>query len=1006
MKNISAGKNFLQFYKFLVVIFSVFLIQSFLPAQSIIKPECKQVTLFGLLQPVCPTGYKPQCTGNKPGKVICDSSYDINDPTVCHAGVAYYPGATECVVGNTCVICTQAIPDCAPGFRPVGQTCDQCAHCEQCPAVLCTEPPVGCRYINAPTDGDGCQVGCGELECSCPQLVCAQPPPGCRYVDIPVDARGCQAGCGRLDCSCPGDHYLNNGVCTPRENCGLIPLPLIPHLGFSQEEFLPNNRIDEIKGRTRATDERLANLFDARQALLDNKNPRCLSISGLGVNVDAFNFTLNDVIKDIDRYESFRVHLFSAEAFWSSVRNHDICLDNEISFRNIRTIVLNLESLLGSAILEIPFDLDPNTAILEPYPGVDNSDVNAIRQLLNAKRQEYKALVDDPPCTFVPKCPNDQYLNNGVCAPRESCGLLPLPLIPHLGFGRQDFHPSVRLEEIETKSGNAFERLQYLIDADIAFTNNRNPKCLSISGLLSGDAFNFTHADIKEDLIRFMAYKDYLFSAKFFWDSVRNHDICLDNEISFRNIRTIVLNLESLLGSAILEIPFDLDPNTAILEPYPGVDNSDVNAIRQLLNAKRQEYKALVDDPPCTFVPKCPNDQYLNNGVCAPRESCGLLPLPLIPHLGFGRQDFHPSVRLEEIETKSGNAFERLQYLIDADIAFTNNRNPKCLSISGLLSGDAFNFTHADIKEDLIRFMAYKDYLFSAKFFWDSVRNHDICLDNEISFRNIRTIVLNLESLLGSAILEIPFDLDPNTAILEPYPGVDNSDVNAIRQLLNAKRQEYKALVDDPSCINNCTNKCGTQCCNSSETCITIDPCRNGLCSAPAIQYCAELDSSPFCIGGEIKCNSGSPACTNPLQGANIPTCGEILGFTGEAKGPACVNQSKTVLNVGFVSCSDTVVRTSSNIKKRTCSKKRICPKGKRFKSCRADKESCKCICPFERSKYTPRCNKSDKVKCSGKLTPACSEESNVPVCINSKLACQDLETGSLDLADKIYCKE
>ncbi len=162
----------------------------------------------------------------------------------------------------------------------------------------------------------------------------------------------------------------------------------------------------------------------------------------------------------------------------------------------------------------------------------------------------------------------------------------------------------------------------------------------------------------------------------------------------------------------------------------------------------------------------------------------------------------------------------------------------------------------------------------------------------------------------------------------------------------------------------------------------------------------------PYCSGGQIMCDSGTPTCPSGL----IPDCGSNYGLLGQFSGQGCITPSMTLFLVNSVSCTP-AQRIFTPIKQVNSCKKEgnLCPAERgRFKSCREDKASCKCVCQFEtkKQKVTPHCDINNTVACSNSTRPACSKSSNIPVCLDGKLICRDRDTGAIDLVDIISCKK
>ena len=203
---------------------------------------------------------------------------------------------------------------------------------------------------------------------------------------------------------------------------------------------------------------------------------------------------------------------------------------------------------------------------------------------------------------------------------------------------------------------------------------------------------------------------------------------------------------------------------------------------------------------------------------------------------------------------------------------------------------------------------------------------------------------------------------------------------------------------------------------SSSGNCqIICPPCVNSNppCLFPCQIVCSSSSSSsssganvPFCLNGQIMCVSGTPACTS----GSIPDCGSNYGLTNELAGQGCITQSMNFFFVGaaFCSLSQRIFLATNQIQ--TCeNQESLCPTNReRFKYCREDKTSCRCICQFKtkNKSITPRCDNFNQPVCSGKLEPVCSKSSNVPVCLDGKLSCQDKNNSSIDFVDVVSCEK
>ena len=162
--------------------------------------------------------------------------------------------------------------------------------------------------------------------------------------------------------------------------------------------------------------------------------------------------------------------------------------------------------------------------------------------------------------------------------------------------------------------------------------------------------------------------------------------------------------------------------------------------------------------------------------------------------------------------------------------------------------------------------------------------------------------------------------------------------------------------------------------------------------------------SGVFCSMGNVLCNEGLPSC-NENEGEKA-VCGSLLGFTGELRGPGCLNESSRFFNPGTVFC-----KAGSAVlpaKKNKCKKAKQCPAGsKKFSLCRFNRLACKCSCPFnvKKTKHFPVCSNKDILNCSRRRLPACVNPSNTAYCDKGKLYCKDITTNIIDLLDEVECK-
>ena len=167
--------------------------------------------------------------------------------------------------------------------------------------------------------------------------------------------------------------------------------------------------------------------------------------------------------------------------------------------------------------------------------------------------------------------------------------------------------------------------------------------------------------------------------------------------------------------------------------------------------------------------------------------------------------------------------------------------------------------------------------------------------------------------------------------------------------------------------------------------------------------------NTPSCSGGVVTCSpSGAPTCPTGY----IPVCGSVLGLRGSFAGPGCYSRLRQYFYIGQVTCvppSRVVSPVSSFNKEIKCNEKNLCRvNNKRTEPCRDDLSLCKCACAFtvRYQKQTPRCSKNDLPECLNGSTPRCRKTTNVPQCYDSKLVCQDLDVGQIDLSDLVYCKK
>lgn len=102
-------------------------------------------------------------------------------------------------------------------------TCVGGSSSSRCPIVPSCSPPVSPCYISgpAPTDANGCRIGCAPVTCTSssraacgPPPDCSMPPPPCYRKPPVLNASGCMVSCGAIDCSSNTFCPCNQGFST------------------------------------------------------------------------------------------------------------------------------------------------------------------------------------------------------------------------------------------------------------------------------------------------------------------------------------------------------------------------------------------------------------------------------------------------------------------------------------------------------------------------------------------------------------------------------------------------------------------------------------------------------------------------------------------------------------------------------------------------------------------------------------------------------------------------
>ncbi len=664
-------------------------------------------------------------------------------------------------------------------------------------------------------------------------------------------------------------------------------------------------------------------------------------------------------------------------------------------------------------------------------------------------------------CTYIniPRDENGCQTGCGTLNCPGNCSLVPIPLSPYTN----SFSPQSRVSEANTKLSIANERKTVLENLKNAIINNTTKPCV-VSGVNNSSLSEVTNA-----INGINSYISLITNVRDFWTSFSSFKFCLVTNIFFNTKLRFIVNLEGLISALYLGQEFDADPSTPGIQAVSGIGVYGNNASNSaymfsVLTQERLTIQALQSDIDCSFPINNPcQGSFRTLNISGNADSLepvsnirySIVPIPLSPYtVNMSIVD-----RLAEINTKITVANIRigdLQYLLAAIFAgetlscavsgLTTLQNPNGLSDPNL------------VKAEIAKVKLYLNDLNRSKSFYSSISSINICLDTNPNFNVYLEKVFNYEGLLTALRLGQEYDYDPNTQGLQPVPGINNSDSNTVFTALESAKNSVLAIANNPvpcstssssggpSCTvsSNCpigtcpsgmtyqkynclgnqcilinylvdpcatsssssgsTAQCGSAICRNGEVCVVIDPCRGRPnCSGQISQFCALPNASPFCSNGSIMCNTGSPLCTN--SSTNIPTCGSSLGFVNDLSGPGCRNVSSTVLSVNSAYCTTGILR-SSDEDTTSCNTKKLCPSGKRFNSCREDKQACKCICPFDlASRGTPRCTENNKAVCSRGLTPTCSNPDNLASCYSKKLTCANKNDGSIDLNDTIKCK-
>jgi len=171
------------------------------------KPDTDTNTNTNTDKPVCTVGKKIKkdcntCTCGEDKTWSCTENVCQTTPICCNAMTA---SCMSCAVGLT------VAEYCAK--NPTTYGCKK-----PCLSYSCMAPPENCKYGKPSVDKNGCKNGCGLLTCKCPKgeefnefelgcvpvtcqkFKCEQPLENCTYGKPEVDENGCEIGCGPLQC--------------------------------------------------------------------------------------------------------------------------------------------------------------------------------------------------------------------------------------------------------------------------------------------------------------------------------------------------------------------------------------------------------------------------------------------------------------------------------------------------------------------------------------------------------------------------------------------------------------------------------------------------------------------------------------------------------------------------------------------------------------------------------------------------------------------------------------
>ena len=860
------------------------------------------------------------------------------------------PACTGGRVGTP--VCSPSVgPSCNTGLAifPDAVTCifnpNNCVACTQA-IPTCSQ---GFRLV--PQTCNQC-AHCEAVICT--SVSCAPPPANCSYVDAPRDTNGCVTGCGMIVCNISSSSGGNvNLTCNPDQ--------------IKQEIY---NRIKNYTGKPDFPDYFKVSLLDEKVGLL----------KGLlfQQNFDRANAIRNAIYLLVSRQINDGV--ISAE-FKTSL---DPLLLNLVNYGKICTV--------------------PTT----------NDECSLALQSLTSTRVSEEV---------------DKVFKLSI---------IPVPLP-----GYDDFNPFNRLAEITNKLAIAKQRLFDLNGLAAALlrgeTYDADPNTFGtqvVSGLNTPRNPNGAQDlnVVQEEILRTKAYKCQLISAEKFWRDLVNKTDCLitDPYIGLKILK--IYNGEGLVLAKILGQDYDADPFTAGIQTVAefGLNYSLNNALTYLNNARAD----LIFDAVCVAnIPPFDNQLIIkledlapagtilsrlesNEGIISHANKFSIIPIPVTGSFSASNTI---SERLFEIANRISTGKTRINDLsgllaalyagvdYDADLNIPGNQ-----VVSGLNTSQNPNGARDAnvIFQELTRVRGYLYELNRAKEFWTSIQAKESCLNGLSTYTNVlKRNAFDYEGLLSALILGQSFDFDPNTPGIQVVPGLNTpQNPNGAENYFFVRSELIQARKDIKDLIAlNCggvivpPDTCGSATCKNGEICITIDPCRGRPgCNVPIAQFCALPNASPFCTNGVITCMTGAPICSNN----KIPVCGSSLGFSNDFSGPGCTDSSMASLSVNSAYCSTSNFR-SSDENKTNCTAKKLCPSGKRFSSCREDRQACECVCSFDSRNNlgTPRCDKHNNAVCSYGLTPTCSNPNNTVSCHGKKLICTNKNDDSIDLNDKIECK-